>query len=115
VFAAAYGLLVVDVADHPGLAAPFHHLLYPYGLVRTGLDEVGELVDVMHLDAIRSPAQLASSLQQPLDQLLVGVERSVWLTVDDDRCLLPFEGDPAEPCDQRLPAVADDAGLEARP
>src|SRR5947208_11393123 len=104
-------VFVAVVADHQGLAAPFHHLLYPYGLVCTGLDEVGKLVDVMHLDAIRSPAQLASSLQQPLDQLLVGVERPVWLTVDDDRRFLPLEGDPAEPCDQWVPAVADDAGL----
>src|SRR5688572_23967462 len=106
--------LVAAVADHQGLPTPFGHLLYPYGLVRTGLDEVGELMDVMYLDAIHSPAQLASSLQQPLDQLLVGIERPMRLAVDDDRRLLPFESDPAEPCDQRLPAVADDAGLEAR-
>ena len=105
---------VAAVADHQGLTTPFHHRLYPYGLVRTGLDEVGELVDVMHLDAIRLPAELASPLQQPFDQLLVGIERSVRLTVDDDRCLLPFERDPAEPGDQWVPAVADDAGLEAR-
>jgi hypothetical protein len=32
-------------------------------LVGTGVDEVGELVDVMHLNAIHLPAQFASSLQ----------------------------------------------------
>jgi hypothetical protein len=56
-------LLVAVVADHQGLATPFRHLLYPYGVVRTGLGEVGKLVDVVHLDAIRTPAQLAHSLQ----------------------------------------------------
>ena len=70
-------VLVAFVRDYEGLAAPFHHLLDPYGLVHTGLGEVGELADVMHFDAIRSPAQLASSRQQPLDQLFVGVERPV--------------------------------------
>jgi hypothetical protein len=49
-------VLVAAVADHQGLTTAFHHLLDPYGLIRTGLDEVGKLMDVMHLDAIRSPA-----------------------------------------------------------
>ena len=49
---------------------------------------------MVHLDGVRAGAELASALEQPCDQLLVGVERPVRLTVDQDRRLLPLERIP---------------------
>jgi hypothetical protein len=46
-------LFMAAVADHECPATPFTHFLCPYGLIRTGLDKVGKLSDLVHLDAIR--------------------------------------------------------------
>jgi hypothetical protein len=69
---------------------------------------------VVDFDVVRSLAEFASALEQSFDQLLVGVERPVWLTVEEDRRLLPFERDAAEPSDQWVPAVSRSGGFEAR-
>src|ERR1700741_2366793 len=100
--------VVAVAADHEGLAADLGHGPGPFGLRLAGLVEVGELADVMHLDAVRSPAELASSLGEPSDQLLVRVEGPGAQAVGEDRRLLPFERDAAEPCDQWFPALALD-------
>jgi len=57
------------------------------------------------LPLARFPAQLAPMSQEPADQLprVVLVRGSA---VDEDRLLIPHQGYPAEPCDQRLLAHA---------
>src|SRR5712691_8793034 len=92
--------VMAAAADHEGLAADRGHDLGPSGLRLAGLAEVGQRPDVVNLDTVRSPAELASAFQQPGDQLPVRVDGPGVLAVGEDRSLLPLERDTAEPCDQ---------------
>jgi hypothetical protein len=91
---------VAVAADHERLAAGLGHDLGPSGLQLAGPAEVGERTDMVNLNVIRSPADLASALEQPGDQLAVRVDRPGVPAVGEDRSFLPFERDTAEPCDQ---------------
>jgi hypothetical protein len=92
--------VVAAAADHEGLAVDRGHDLSPSGLRLAGLAEVGERPDVVDLDVVRSPAELASALEQPGDQLPVRVDGPGVLAVGEDRVFLPLERDTAEPGDQ---------------
>src|SRR5215471_5735744 len=106
--------VVAVAADHEGLAADLSHELGPFGLRLAGPVEDGQRADVVNRDVVRSLAELASSPEQPGDQLPVGVDGPGVLAVGEDRVLLPLERNAAEPGDQRLLAPALDAGLKSR-
>ena len=74
-----------------------------------GACEVGEPGDVVHLHLAAVLAQLARIPQEPGNDLLAGVGVPAGSAVDDDRVLLPFEGNAAEPCDQGLLVLLADA------
>jgi hypothetical protein len=51
-----------------------------------------------------------------VDGVMAGWQTTrVLRAVGEDRALAPYEGYPAEPCDQRLLAIAFDAGFKAEP
>jgi hypothetical protein len=93
-------------ADHQGLAAACAHELFPVRLWPTGDGQVRQAADVVHGDAVRGPAELASARLEPTDQLLVRVDGPGRDGVGQDRRLLPLQGDGAEPCEQWLPALS---------
>ena len=80
--------VVAVTADHEGLAADRGHDLGPSGLRLAGPAEVGERPDVVNLDVIRSPAELASALEQPGNQLPVRVDGPGVLAVGEDLSLI---------------------------
>ena len=64
--------------------------LHPFGLFwLSGLVEVCELADLVHLHLVRVPADLASSRQEPVDQLLARNGGRDRFAVGQDRVLLP--------------------------
>ena len=73
--------VVAVAADHEGLAADLGHELGPFGLRRAGPVEVGQRADVVDSDVARPLAELASSVEQPGDQLPGGVDRPGVLAV----------------------------------
>ena len=66
-----------------------HLQLRPRGLWSPRLVEVGELADLVGLHRSATLAPLAPSCREPGDQLCAANSDRGWLTVDDDRCLLP--------------------------
>src|SRR4051812_31066078 len=80
---------------------------------RAGWLEICELTDVMNMHVTGLLAELAPSREEPGDQLLAGVGHPGRDAVVDDRGLLPFQGDSAEPGDQWLPACPLPDGLKA--
>jgi hypothetical protein len=107
-------VVVARRADHEGFAPPFCHEPGPGWLAVSGACEVGEPGDVVHLHLAAVLAQLAPVPQEPGNDFLAGVNAPAGSAVGDDRGLLPFEGDAAEPCDQGfLVSLADADGLEA--
>src|SRR5450432_2000192 len=94
---------VAGFADHEGLASPPCHDLHPLGWVGlSGLVEVSEFADLVHAHLVRLSAELASSRQEPVDQLFAAGGCQDWFAVGQDRVLLPPERDTTERCDQRL-------------
>src|SRR5205823_6274791 len=67
--------------------------------------EVCELADVVYLEFCPLFTEFASSRAEPGNQLLASDSDRGWLAVVEDRFLLPFKRDAAEPCDQWFPAV----------
>jgi hypothetical protein len=63
---------------------------------------VGELADVVNVHLAGQRAHLAPSRQEPGDQLFAGGGDRGWLAVGEDRRLLPFERNSAEPGGQWL-------------
>src|SRR5215472_11319030 len=102
-------------ADHECFAPPFRHQPCPFGLSWSRLAEVGELADVVNCHVARLPADLAFPAEQPQGQFFAGVADPFRDAVGDDRLSLSLEWYPAEPCDQRFPAVPFDGGLQAGP
>ena len=81
-------------ADHESLASPLGHDPCPLGLFgRPGLAEIGELSDLVDLHLVRLSAELAPSLQEPVDQLLAGAGGRDWFAFVEDRVLLASERD----------------------
>ena len=93
-------------ADHEGLPAHGGHEVRPLGLRPSRPGEVGEGADLVdfHRGALLTP--LAPACQEPDGQLLAAGSRD-GLAVGEDRFLLPYQRDAAEPCDQWLPACSE--------
>lgn len=100
-------------ADQEGLAPHRGHELRPRGLWPPRAGEVSEFTDLVCLHRGASLAPLASSRRESADQLLAADGDRGWLTVEDDRFPLPFQGDAAEPGDQWFPALSFHSGFEA--
>jgi hypothetical protein len=62
-------VLMAGRADHQGLAPLTCHQLCPRRRSRTGLSEIGQLADLVHLHRIRPLAHLAPSPKEPANQL----------------------------------------------
>ena len=90
-------------AHDEGLAPHACHQAGPFGLGRSRFAEVGQLAGLvcLHRGALLAP--LAPAFEEPGDQFLAAGGRG-WQAVVEDRFLLPFERDAAEPCDQWFPA-----------
>src|SRR3984957_19167557 len=95
--------LVAGCADDEGLAPHFRHQGRPGGLLAAWPYQVGELSDLVAFHRGPGVAPFAFAVQEPGDDLPRARGRC-WLAVGDDRFLLPFERDAAEPCGQWLPA-----------
>src|SRR5206468_11136931 len=112
------GLPGVDVvmaggADDEGFASSSGHDCCPRGLGRAEWSEIGEGADVMDVHGSGLLAELALSRKESGDDFLAGMGDSARAAVVDDRGLLPFQGDAAEPCDQWFSACSLRDGLEA--
>jgi hypothetical protein len=93
------------LADHEGLSFTHGHQAYPRRPFRpSGFVEVRQFADVVDLQPHPFFAELASSGQEPMDQLVAPDGGHDRFQVGDDGGALPFEGDPAEAGDQGLPA-----------
>ena len=94
----AWMSVVAGSADHEGLASPLGHELRPRGLWPSRLGEVGELADLvhLHLGPCARTARSGPRRSRWISSLLRRVRRG-GEAVDEDRLLLPFERDPAEP------------------
>jgi hypothetical protein len=57
-----------EVAGHCGLATPVQHEARPVGRRPSGVGEVGESPDAMHLDITSAPADLAGVREEPGNQ-----------------------------------------------
>jgi hypothetical protein len=63
--------LVAGTADYEGLAASLGHEMHPCGsFTSAGAVEIGELADVVNLEALLGVADLAALGKQPVDQLV---------------------------------------------
>ncbi len=102
-------------ADDERFAPHARHQGGPSRLRRSRCAEVGQLADLVHLHRVALLAPLAPAAQEPGDQLLAAGGRQDRQAVIQDRFLLPFERDTAEPCHQWFPARPLGAGLEAGP
>src|SRR5437867_4692302 len=106
--------LVAGDADDERLPAHLGHALRPRGLRASRPGEIGELADLVGFHGRVLLAPLAPARAEPGDQLLAGGSRDRRAVIED-RLLLPFQRDAAEPGDQRLPARPLGDGLEAVP
>src|SRR5262249_38194980 len=107
--------LVAGWADHEGLAPLPGHEGRPGRLGRARWSELGAAMDLVHLHRAGLLVQFAAALAEPGGQLLEGVGHRFGDAVDERRVLASYQGYPAEPGDQWLPAVAFLTGLEAGP
>ena len=97
---------VAGFADHQCLASSRRHESHPLGLVwLSGLVELSEFADLVHAHLVRLPAELASSCEESVYQLLASGGGSDWVAIPEDRGLLSSERDTTEGGDQRLPAL----------
>jgi hypothetical protein len=69
--------------------------------------------DLMDVNVIGLLADLAHAPEESLDDLAVAVWGGIRSTVEEHRVLVPFEGDPAEPCDQWFSALPLGGGFKA--
>src|SRR3954466_3349851 len=104
--------VMAGVAGNDGRAAPIQHDARPVGRRPSGMCEVGESTDVMHLDIARGSADLAGVRQEPSDQFLVRIVHPDRPSIGDLRRPLPLEGYSTEPGHQWFPVLPFDAGLE---
>jgi hypothetical protein len=59
---------VASGADDKRLASAIRHDSHPFRLRLSGLVEVGELADLVHLHLVRLSAELTPSEQEPMNQ-----------------------------------------------
>ena len=86
-------------ADHEGFASHSGHELRPFRLWSPRGCEFGEFADVVHLHFGPLLAELAPTREESTISSLAFAPGAVrgWLAVVEDRLLLPFQWDPAEP------------------
>lgn len=102
-------------ADHEGLASLTCHELYPLGLVRPRVAEIGQAAELVYVHRVRVLAELAPPAAEPTEQLLARVGDLGRGSIGEDRAGLALEWDSTEPRYQRLPVVATvKVGFETR-
>jgi len=95
------GLVVAWSADHEGLASHPDHQGRPRRLWSSRFVQVGEFSDLVDFHWGALLAQFALAGPEPGDQLFAAGDRD-WLMVDEDRFLLPYQRNAAEPVVQSL-------------
>jgi hypothetical protein len=91
--------VVVAIGADDECLTPFvGHDCCPRGLARSLPAEAGEPGDLVDSHRRTVFAQLASSLAEPVDQLLAGDDSRGRSRVTDDRAPVASEGYPAESC-----------------
>jgi hypothetical protein len=107
--------VMAGTADHQGLAPHPRHECRPFGPAGAGLAEVRETADLMNTHCRAFITEFAAPAEEPGDQLLAWVGDCSWPAVVEDRVLVPCEGYPVEPGDQRLLAFAFVVMADTRP
>jgi hypothetical protein len=103
-------VFVAAAAGYQGLAPSHGHEVHPGGfLPSAGLAEIGELANVVDLEARHGLADFAAPGEEPVDQLVApgtGHDRPL---VGEDGRADSLERDAAEAGDQRSPSIAQQA------
>src|SRR5690242_16763039 len=106
------GVRVTLPTEDQRLPLPGRHDLQVQVWFASLLLQIGEFSDVMHLHLTRRSADLTLLRLEPLHQLRAEVVGRSDRLIDEDRVLLPPEGDAAEGGYQRLLALPRDDQLD---